>query len=32
MDILQSKFDLRLILIKWRLIHNNISFVSLPYM
>ena len=32
MDILQSKFDLRLILIKPRLIHNNISFVSLPYM
>ena len=32
MDILQSKFDLRLILIKPRLIDNNISFVSLPYM
>ena len=32
MDILQSKFDLRLILIKPRLIRNNISLVSLPYM
>ena len=31
MDILQSKFHLRLILIKPRLIGNNISFVSLPY-
>ena len=32
MDILQSKFDPRLILIKPRLIRNNISLVSLPYM